>query len=103
MKFLLKTVLISAALLTTSVTAGNVDMGMKVYGKKLKDSCGFSGVKFTATYTPAEWKKFYDDGKLVDEIKTLCPKVTDIKDAWVDHLYAFVYEYGKGSGNEPAC
>ena len=43
------------------------------------------------------------ESKLVDEIKTLCPKVTDIKDAWVDHLYAFVYEYGKGSGNEPAC
>ena len=103
MKKLLAIALLGSALLTTSATAGNVDMGMKIYGKKLKDDCGFSGVKFTATYTPAEWKKFYDDGKLVDEIKVICPKVTEIKPAWVDHLYSFVYEYGKGSGNEPAC
>ncbi|MDQ7046217.1 MAG: cytochrome C [Sulfurovum sp.] len=103
MKKLLVIALLGTALLTTSVTAGNVDMGMKVYGKKLKDACGFSGVKFTATHTPAEWKKFYDDGKLVDEIKVICPKVTEVKPAWVDHIYSFVYEYGKGSGNEPAC
>jgi len=103
MKKLLAIALLGAALLSTSAVAGNVDMGMKVYGKKLKDDCGFSGVKFTATHTPAEWQKFYDDGKLVDEIKRICPKVTEIKPAWVDHLFSFVYEYGKGSGNEPAC
>lgn len=103
MKMFVKTLLLGAVLLTTTATAGNVEMGMKIYGKKLKAACGFSGVKFTATYTPAEWKKIYDEGKLEAEIKTMCPKVAEYKAVWTDHLYSFVYEYGKGSGNEPAC
>jgi len=78
-------------------------MGMKVYSKKMKEACGFSGVKFTATHTPSQWQKFYDEGKLVDEFKLICPKITDYNDAWTEHLFAFVYEYGKGSGNEPTC
>lgn len=103
MRLLVKALLLGTTLLATSATAGNVEMGMKIYGKKLKDHCGFSGVKFTATYTPAEWEKIYNDGKLEAEIKKMCPKVTEYNPVWTDHLFSFVYEYGKGSGNEPTC
>jgi hypothetical protein len=103
MKSILKIIVIGITLFSTSLLAGNVEMGQKIYGKKLKDDCGFSGVKFTATHTPAEWQKIYDSGKLEAEIKSMCPNVKEIKDVWLDHLQAFVYEFGKGSGNEPTC
>ena len=100
---LIKTLLFSATLLFTSATAGNVDMGMKIYGKKMKEVCGVSGVKFTATYTPVQWQKLYDEDMLVEAFKAICPNIKEYRDVWTDHLFAFVYEYGKGSGNEPTC
>ena len=103
MKSLTKIMLLGATLFFTSAMAGNVEMGQKIYGKKLKDACGYSGVKFTATYTPAEWQKFYDDGQLEAEIKRMCPTITEFNAVWTDHLFSFVFEYGKGSGNEPTC
>lgn len=103
MKSSIKIILLGATLFLTSSMAGNVQMGQNIYGKKMKDDCGFSGVKFTATHTPAEWKKFYDEGQLETEFKRICPNITEYKENWTEHLYSFVYEYGKGSGNEPAC
>ena len=103
MKLLLKTLLVSSVWFSSSALAGNVEIGQKIYGTKLKDACGFTGVKFTATHTPEKWQKIYDDGKLEAEIKTMCPKIKEIDPVWLDHIQAFVYEYGKGSGNEPTC
>ncbi|SFZ97872.1 hypothetical protein MNB_SV-5-1398 [hydrothermal vent metagenome] len=103
MKLLWITLFVGTTLFATSALAGNVEMGQKIYGKKLKDDCGFSGVKFTAAHTPAEWQKIYDDGKLEAEIRKICPNVKEIDPVWLDHLQAFVYEFGKGSGNEPTC
>ena len=103
MKSLTKIILLGSTLFFTSAVAGNVGIGQKIYGTKLKDACGFTGVKFTATHTPAEWKKFYDDGQFEAEIKRMCPKVTEYKEVWTEHLFSFAFEYGKGSGNEPAC
>jgi hypothetical protein len=57
MKSLTKMVLLVSTCFFTAATAGNVAMGQKIYGTKLKDACAFSGVKFTATHTPAEWQK----------------------------------------------
>ena len=49
-------VLFGYSVFLTTATAGNVDIGQKIYGTKLKDACGFSGVKFTASHTQKEWQ-----------------------------------------------
>ena len=97
------TALLGLLLFSTTVTAGNVGIGQKIYGTKLKDACGFTGVKFTASHTQKEWQAIYDNGKMGEEVKTLCPKVEIYNEKWNDHLFSFAYEYGKGSGNEPSC
>lgn len=96
-------VLFGCSVFLTTATAGNVGIGQKIYGTKLKDACGFTGVKFTASHTQKEWQDIYDNGKMGEEIKALCPKVETYNEKWNDHLFSFAYEYGKGSGNEPSC
>ncbi len=90
-------------LIASTATAGNVSIGQKIYVKKLKDACGFDGLKFTTSHTQKEWQAIYDNGKLEEEVKALCPKVEIYEKKWDDHFFAFVYEYAKGSGNEPTC
>ena len=96
-------VLFGCSVFLTTATAGNVGIGQKIYGTKLKDACGFTGVKFTASHTQKEWQAIYDSGKMGEEVKALCPKVEIYNEKWNDHLFSFAYEYGKGSGNEPSC
>ncbi len=96
-------VLFGCSVFLTTATAGNVSIGQKIYGTKLKDACGFTGVKFTASHTQKEWQAIYDNGKMGEEVKALCPKVENYNEKWNDHLFSFAYEYGKGSGNEPSC
>ncbi|WP_281951714.1 cytochrome C [Nitrosophilus kaiyonis] len=83
----------------------DVAKGQKLYQKKLKKACGFTGAKFAAKHTQEEWEEIYESGKFKEEVHKICPKVKpeSIKDKWVKHLFDFCYEYASDSGNVPSC
>ncbi|HIQ46851.1 MAG TPA: cytochrome C [Sulfurovum sp.] len=93
--------LLGMTLLSTTASA-DVKKGQKIYLKKLKARCGFSGAKFAHKHTQDEWEAINEAGKFAAEVKKLCPKAT-IKAKYVPHVYDFVYEYAKDSGNVPSC
>jgi len=95
--------LIGLALTHTTASAGSINKGQKIFSKKLKGACGFSGAKFAASHKQAEWKKIKDEGRMEEEVKKLCPNIQTWQKKWEDHLFEFAYEYGSDSGNEPAC
>ena len=105
MKLLLKLMLVGAVALTIGTTAAsaNATKGQKLFIKKLKDSCGFSGATMAGKHSQDEWEAINDDGKLKDEIKRLCPNKGDIKDKFLPHYYDFFYMYANDSGNVPSC
>ncbi len=108
----LLTILFSAALslaFISSVASADVAKGQKLVVKKLKKDCKKSGVKngaeLAAKHTQAEWKKINDEGKLAQELQTICPKVNAkkaLKDKYLTHIYDFLYNYASDSGNVPS-
>ena len=107
MNKLLKVVLASLMILAVSstVASADADKGKKLYMKKLKSACGLSGGAMAAKHTVDEWSEINADGKIVDEIKVICPKVKDgaLKDKYLEHYFDFFKEYGSDSGNVPSC
>ena len=103
MNTLLKTVLASVLILAvgTTVASADVNKGKKLYMKKLRKACNVSG----AVIAGDEWSELNAEGKIADEIKTICPKVKekDLKDKYLEHYYDFFKEYGSDSGNVPSC
>jgi len=81
---------------------GDSTKGMKIYGKKIKDECGINGVVFAGKHTQSEWIKIKDEGKMSDEISSIC-KGMKIRDKYIKDLSAFVIEYASDSGNVPSC
>ncbi len=98
---------VATAVLLTSVMSTSLmadpAKGQKIYLKKFKKACGFNGSKMTAKHTQDEWETLKNDGKLVDEIKTICPNVKEVKEKYVPDLFDFFHEFGSDSGNVPAC
>ncbi|RLA74652.1 MAG: cytochrome C [Epsilonproteobacteria bacterium] len=90
------------ALASTSASA-NVHKGQKLFVKKLKPACGFTGAKMAAKHSQSEWKAIGNGAKLEVEIKKICPKVEDVKDKYLPHLYDFFHEFANDSGNVPSC
>ena len=88
--------------LLSATASADVRKGQKIYLKKLKAPCGISGGKFSHSHTQDEWEAIYEAGKFAAEVKKLCPKAK-IKSKYVPHVYDFVYEYAKDSGNIPSC
>ena len=88
---------------TTTTAFADPAKGQKLYLKKLKKPCGINGAKMAAKHTQDEWEELQEGGKLEDEIKKICPKVTDVKDRYLDDLFDFFYEYANDSGNVPSC
>jgi hypothetical protein len=93
--------LLGMTLLSTTATA-DIKKGQKIFLKKLKAPCGFSGAKFAHKHTQDEWEAINGAGKFEAEVKKLCPK-SKMKSKYVPHVYDFVYEYAKDSGNIPSC
>jgi hypothetical protein len=93
--------LLGLTLLSTTASA-DVKKGQKIYLKKLKAACGFSGAKFAHMHTQDEWEAINESGKFSDEVKKLCPKAK-MKPKYAPDVYDFVYEYAKDSGNVPSC
>lgn len=101
-----------AAIIGFSVfsTAAHADAqkGIKLYQKNLKETCGMSGAVFAAKFKQSEWDKAYKAGTLSKKMTEACPagKTFFEGDKYKKietHLYDFVHEYAKDSGNIPSC
>lgn len=105
MRTLLKTLLIGTLALGVLAVNANADVakGQKLYSKKLKKGCGLTGAKMAAKHTQEEWSSIRENGKMVQEIKIICPDVKKVKDKYIPHLYDFFFEYASDSGNVPSC
>ena len=93
--------LLGMAVLSTTASA-DVAKGKKIYMKKLKAACGFSGAKFAVKHTQDEWEKIKGAGKFKEEVLKICPGAK-LKDKYVNDVYDFAYEYASDSGNVPSC
>jgi len=93
--------LLGSALLATTASA-DANKGKKIYMKKLKAPCGFTGAKFARMHTQDEWEAIKEAGKMGEEIKKICPK-SNLKPKYENDIYDFSYEYAKDSGNVPSC
>ena len=91
------------AAIPTSVMAG-AKKGQKIFKKKFRKKCGFSGVRFARNHTQAEWEELWDDGKFKEETKKICPrlKIEKIKEKWWKDVYEFSHKYAK-DGVVPKC
>ena len=101
MKKILLTSLIGLGLLS-SVAYADINKGKKIYMKKMKAACGFSGAKFATKHTQDEWEKIKGAGKFKEEAQKICPGLK-LKDKYVNDVYDFSYEFASDSGNVPSC
>ncbi|MDA3908574.1 MAG: cytochrome C [Sulfurimonas sp.] len=107
MNRIVKIALAAMLLLGMGAVTLNADgaKGQKLYLKKLKGSCNMNGVKMAGQHSQDEWETLKNEGKLVDELKRICPSVKDkaLKDKYLEHYYDFFFEYANDSGNVPSC
>ena len=87
-----------------TVVSASSKKGQKIFKKKFRKKCGFSGVRFARNHTQSEWENIYDKGKFPKEAKRLCPrlKVEKIKSSWWKHVYDFSKKYAS-DGVVPKC
>jgi hypothetical protein len=55
--------LVTMTVPTVSMAKASAKKGQKIFKKKFRKSCGFSGVRFARNHTQAEWENIYDSGK----------------------------------------
>ncbi len=84
---LLKIALASSLILGLSTTAvfADANKGQKLFVKKYKNDCGFSGDKFAAKHSQDEWEEIMEAGKFKEELLKICPNVkeADVKDKYI--------------------
>ncbi|HIP19451.1 MAG TPA: hypothetical protein EYG78_08975 [Sulfurovum sp.] len=92
------------ASMPTVVTAASAKKGQKIFKKKFRKKCGFSGVRFARNHTQAEWDDIYESGKFAKEAKRICPRLDTkkIKSKWWKDVYKFSKKYAK-DGVVPKC
>jgi len=93
--------LLGLAVVSTTASA-DATKGKKIYMKKLKAKCGFSGAKFAAKHTQSEWEKIKGAGKFTEEVAKVCSGAK-LKDKYVNDVYDFAHEFASDSGNVPSC
>ena len=100
--------IIGLGLLSTAASA-DADKGMRIYQKKLKSVCGFSGAVFAAKHTQDEWAEAKEISELGKVMTEACPAGADFFDSakfkkkFSSHLYDFVHDFASDSGNIPSC
>jgi len=87
----------------STVSFAGAAKGQKIFIKKMKKPCGFSGGVMAKKHTQNEWKALLDAGTLNDELIKFCPKAKPLKKKYVSHVYDFLYNYASDSGNVPSC
>jgi len=90
---------------TPTISQASLKKGQRIFKKKLRKYCRFSGVKFAKKHTQDEWEEIWDEGLFKKETKKICPRLNlrRIKRHWWKHIYEFTYEYGKGGSHVPKC
>ena len=101
------TALLGFTLMTTTASA-DAEKGKRIYQKFMKDDCVITGGAVAGKYTQKEWKKSQEAGTFTSNLEKICPKSKAFLDGakykkLQSHVYDFMYEFGKGSGNIPAC
>ncbi len=96
--------LVTMTVPTISMAKASAKKGQKIFKKKFRRACGFSGVRFARNHTSAEWEEIYDSGKFQAEAKKICPrlKINKIKKSWWPSVYKFSYKYAS-DGMVPKC
>jgi len=100
--------IIGLGLIATTASA-DASKGKRIYQKKLKSVCGFSGAVFAAKHTQDEWAEAKDNGELGKVMEEACPAGKDFfesskfKNKFSSHLYDFVHDFASDSGNIPSC
>ena len=87
-----------------TVAAASTKKGQKLFKKKFRKKCGFSGVRFARHHTQAQWEDIYDSGKFPKEAKRICPRLDTkkIKSKWWGDVYKFSKKYAS-DGVVPKC
>jgi len=87
-----------------TLTLADAKTGQKIFKKKFRKKCRFSGVRFARYHTQAEWEEIYASGKFPQEAKKICPRLNldKIKPSWWEHVYEFSETYAK-DGMVPKC
>jgi hypothetical protein len=104
-KFMAICALVALTMVSVPTTAAaGVERGQKIFKKKFRKYCRFSGVKFARNHTRAEWEEIYDNDEFPQEAKRICPrlKLNKIKESWWEDVYEFTYMYAK-DGIVPKC
>jgi len=100
--------IIGLGLMATTANA-DADKGKRIYQKKLKSSCGYTGAVFAAKHTQDEWADAKEDGKLGEVMTEACPAGKDFfesdkfKNKFSSDLFNFVNDFASDSGNIPSC
>ncbi|BAF71642.1 hypothetical protein [Sulfurovum sp. NBC37-1] len=96
--------LVTMTVPTVSMAGASAKKGQKIFKKKFRKACGFSGVRFSRNHTSAEWEEIYEKGKFKDEAKKICPrlKLKKIKKSWWPSVYEFSHKYAS-DGVVPKC
>ena len=92
---------------TTTTISADAEKGKRIYQKFMKDDCVITGGAVAGKHTQKGWKKLTGDA-FKGELEKICPKSKSFLDGakfkkLENHLHDFMYEFGKGSGNIPAC
>jgi len=87
-----------------TVASAGAKKGQKIFKKKFRKKCGFSGVRFARNHTQYEWEQIHEKGKFKAEAKKICPrlKVEKIRSTWWNDVYKFTYKYAS-DGMVPKC
>ena len=81
----------------------SVKIGQRIFKKKFRKYCRFSGVRFARKHTQIEWDEIWDKGKFIEESKRICPKLKlrKIKRKYWKSVYLLTYEFSKDEGVTP--
>lgn len=88
---------------------GQTNKGQKYLLKSLKDPCGMKGGELAKKHTQFEWKKYWEDKTLNEELIKICPKAKEAVESdrfqkkYKNHILQFLYDYASDSGNVPSC
>jgi hypothetical protein len=89
--------------LMTTPAYADYAKGQKIFIKFMKKPCEMTGGDMAIKHTQAEWQEINDQGMLNDELLKVCPAAEPLKEAYIEHVYDFLYYYASDSGNVPAC
>ena len=98
-------VMVSTPTISEAGSKRSLRKGQKIFKKKLRKYCRFSGVRFAKKHTQDEWEEIWDEGRFQSETKKICPrlKLKRIKPYYWKYIYQFTYEYGRGGSHVPKC